>query len=54
MVEAESDVVLLHSFVFVSMLSMLMTHAAVQLCGGWCCQIVFFFHYILRTVYGVF
>ena len=25
-------------FFFASMLSTLMTHAAVRLCGGWCCQ----------------
>ena len=38
MVEAESEVVLLPSFVFASMLHMLMTYAAVRLCDGWCCQ----------------
>ena len=36
MVEAESEVVLLPSFVFASMLHMLMTHVAVRLCGGCC------------------
>ena len=50
MVEAESEVVLLPSFVFVSMLHILMMHAAVQLCGGWCCQI----RYVLRPVYAPF
>ena len=38
MVEAESEVVLLPSFVFASMLHMLMTYAAVRLCGGCCCH----------------
>ena len=38
MVAAESEVVLLPSFVFASMLHMLMTYAVVRICGGWCCQ----------------
>ena len=38
MVAAESEVVLLPSFVFASMLHMLMTYAVVRLCGGWCSQ----------------
>ena len=36
MVVAKTEVVLLPSFVFASMLSMLMMYAVVQLCGGWC------------------
>ena len=43
MVEAESEVVLLPSFVFVSMLRILVMHAMVPLCGGWCYQIGCFF-----------
>ena len=54
MVKAESEVVLLPSFVFASILCILMTHAAVQLCGGYCCQIGCFFHCILRPVYSMF
>ena len=54
MVEAESEVMLLPSFAFASMLCILMTHAAVALCGGWCCQIGCFSRYILRPVYSVF
>ena len=46
MVEEVSEVVLLPPFVFASMLRILTTHAAVRLCGGWCCQIGCFFHYI--------
>ena len=38
--KAESVVVLLSSFVFISMLCILMTHA-VRICGGWCCQMIF-------------
>ena len=53
MVEAESEVVRLLSFVFISVLRILMTHAVVQLFGGWGCQIGYFFHYILRPDYGV-
>ena len=52
MVKAESEVVLLPSFVFAPMLLILMTHGAVRLCAGWCCQIFFPLHN--NAVYGVF
>ena len=49
-VKAESEVVLLPLSIFFA--SMLMMHAAVRLCGGWCCQIGCFSRYRLRPVYG--
>ena len=54
MVEAESEEVLLSSFVFVSLLRILMAHAAVRLRGGCCCQMWCFPCYVLRPVYSVF
>ena len=50
--KAESEVVLLPLFVFASMLRILMMPVAVQLCGGWCCQVIF--RYILRPVFSPF